>query len=532
MQLKDIDKWIRDLFPQDLQDALEGKINEPTSKGRKSSIDDDNVNDIAYYLNNKKTFGNSNQYEKTIKGTNSTPLFYAISNSKYKCISYIAIKGERFALKNPFSEGQDPPMWYKLLYIVRYSEIKMENKNISIDSLYDLFMQCPKPVKCAKIITTEVSKNLIRKKMNKQKDQSFYQNLSIKDKRSICKLISKKQIDLDIDEIVLNDGDASCIVSIFGFYKFTEYCVKTKNIDCFKAFIDSNASLFDDFANCHIILPQFKEYYIYAFLNAEFYGKSYFKSKNKKYISEHVNKLIKYGFYNELKFMELKGYIFDDDQKENILSTRNKNIIDVLDKDTIGSFMGNLDNDLFMQLVKMGYRPNMCSVCYLYTKPLKPYTRNFEVLEMVDKEDSFDSLKGILVNYHPELIKDFIAKYESRCKEKTIESWDLISCDSSANFLKSCEILNVDPKNIIDKLFDHAFFSYDQFRDKKKKDIIFMCIDYGVDVTKTKYLKVAIKKNDVKMAAKLVRAGCTPSHIHDWKSECSNEMYRTIMDNL
>lgn len=98
--------------------------------------------------------------------------------------------------------------------------------------------------------------------------------------------------------------------------------------------------------------------------------------------------------------------------------------------------------------------------------------------------------------------------------------------------MKSCEILNVDPKDFIDDLFYSSFSSYDNYGDKSVKDIIFMCIDYGVDVTKTKYLKAAIRYNDMKMAAKLVRAGCTPSHIHDWKSQCTNEMYRTIMDNL
>lgn len=253
---------------------------------------------------------------------------------------------------------------------------------------------------------------------NLENDENFYQSLSIKDKRKICNLIHKNKIDLDINEVVLNDGDAPCIVKIFGFYKFTEYCVRTKNIECFKKYVDSHSSIVDDFANCHIILPQFKEYYIYAFLNAEFYDKNYFHSKNKKYIDEHMNKLIEYGFYNELKFMLLKGYILNEKQEKTILETKNKNIIDILDKYTIGSRMGNLDDDLFLHLVKMGYHPNMCSVNVLYTKPLKSYTKNLEVLEMIDPNENVDSLKYTLANYHPELIKDFISKYENRLKKK------------------------------------------------------------------------------------------------------------------
>lgn len=162
MKLDTIHQWIRDLFPKDLQDALADKIYEPSSKGRKSSIDNDNVNDIAYYLL-IKTIGNSNQFTKSIKGTDSTPLTYAISNSKFKCISYIAIKGNTFKLKNPFEDDLESPMWYKLLFIDTFSKNTIDNKQIPINTLYEIFMQSSNPIDCIEIMTTEVSDKLIRK---------------------------------------------------------------------------------------------------------------------------------------------------------------------------------------------------------------------------------------------------------------------------------------------------------------------------------------------------------------------------------
>lgn len=50
-----IPKWIENLFPEDLINALDEELTKPKKRGRTTSIDADNVNDFAYYtINGKK----------------------------------------------------------------------------------------------------------------------------------------------------------------------------------------------------------------------------------------------------------------------------------------------------------------------------------------------------------------------------------------------------------------------------------------------------------------------------------------------
>ena len=52
--IKKCPKWMLDLLPDDLIKAIKGEIHEPTTSGRKSAIDEDNINDVAYFMRNPK----------------------------------------------------------------------------------------------------------------------------------------------------------------------------------------------------------------------------------------------------------------------------------------------------------------------------------------------------------------------------------------------------------------------------------------------------------------------------------------------
>lgn len=125
-------KWLNDLLPQDLKDVLNKKVKKPTTKGRKSAIDQDNVNDVAYYFTNKRY--KSDPIREYLKDTSLTPDKYAKQNKKYKCYSY-------FLSLHNLSDPLDPleaPLWYKCFYLY---EMSLYSCNPEI--IYELFYQVP-----------------------------------------------------------------------------------------------------------------------------------------------------------------------------------------------------------------------------------------------------------------------------------------------------------------------------------------------------------------------------------------------------
>lgn len=81
-----IPKWIEDLFPEDLINALNDDFTRPKNRGRTTSINADNVNDLAYYIEKRKK-----GFKDPLKGTKDvTPFHYSGKNYKFKCHTYIS----------------------------------------------------------------------------------------------------------------------------------------------------------------------------------------------------------------------------------------------------------------------------------------------------------------------------------------------------------------------------------------------------------------------------------------------------------
>lgn len=95
-----------------------------------------------------------------------------------------------------------------------------------------------------------------RKKPCKEKDITFYQQLSLPDRLFILECIQKKIIKFDVDDFVMNEGNYDEISSLLPVIKLIDYSVKNGKTKEFKQFIDNHRSLFKRFANYRIIQPR------------------------------------------------------------------------------------------------------------------------------------------------------------------------------------------------------------------------------------------------------------------------------------
>lgn len=328
-----VPNWILNLIPADLKRVLNDDIHSPTTSGRKTAIDDDNVNDFVYYAKQKKTF-KGDQFEDTLKGTSSSPFAYSKEERKFKCMTYFAItKSYTNSIIDPFHKGQkdDIPQWYKYVYLSFDKAY-----NLSTDTLYDLFMNCPKPVECLNLIFSQIknrdpNKLLSRKRQNKENDINFYKNLSEKDKDHIIKYINDKKIILPIADYILEEGNLERILLVKGCYTLAEYCNKNKKIDEFKQMVDAHREYFKNLKYCDdLVRPQFKDLYTYAYSKTKYINNEKKKVSLFTTIRQHVDDLIKHNCDIEIKFMISKGWKLTISQCRECLNSLNQKLIALL----------------------------------------------------------------------------------------------------------------------------------------------------------------------------------------------------------
>ena len=224
-----IPKWIRALMPQDLIKVLKKEISDPSTKGRRSAIDEDNVNDLVYYLNNK-------HYKKNplfipLKKTNSTPLQYSAENQKFKCSAYFLSEG--YYHIEPLTPNA--PMWYKMYYLYCCD---LQNQ---AEKIYTIIYQSV-PFECVKMIATRLENYLTkngkrvpgyykRKTPNKEKDIAFYQQLSDPDKITLLQYIQKRLLNFDIQDIVMSEGNYEQISSLLSVTNLIQYSVQNGKVE-------------------------------------------------------------------------------------------------------------------------------------------------------------------------------------------------------------------------------------------------------------------------------------------------------------
>lgn len=318
-----IPDWVKEMMPEDLINALNNDLSTKTTAGRTSAIDNDNVNDLAYFGQIKKPFHND-QFSDVLKNTSLTTFQYSGINGKYKCHAFLALTVSSFDIKDfqrPFDKPQRgdelPPEWYWYVYTCL-------NPEIYTNECYQMVLHSKKPINAISLILKHYSRITKPDSFDKKEHIEFFKSLSYQDKIQLIEFINDGKIFVAIHQYVFEEGDLKLIFLLHGAYKMAEYVVKSKKIDEFKKFIDNNQCYFKGLNNCHIIMPQFRELYKIAYAQTEMDYKG-----NVDYIIEHANQLVKYKFYDELQYMFSKD-LDAQMMSEVIMKTLDKKMIDLM----------------------------------------------------------------------------------------------------------------------------------------------------------------------------------------------------------
>lgn len=95
-----------------------------------------------------------------------------------------------------------------------------------------------------------------------EKGIEVFNNISNKKvKIELVRLVGKKKITIDINEVVEQDGNLTYIANIFGYKKLCDYVIQNGKIEEFKTFVSLNLKKFDFLGKYCIIISQYKELY-------------------------------------------------------------------------------------------------------------------------------------------------------------------------------------------------------------------------------------------------------------------------------
>ena len=191
-----IPEWLMAELPTDLVKIFKDKISKPKTKGRSTAIEQDNVNDLVYYMakgaipKKRGHFYGKDMFNKWTKKSSQYPCEYANDKKSYKCCVFFDCYSGHITLKNykflnPFLKVySDAPVWAKYYYIV-VTDIE-ELNTINDQVLYNFIMDSP------------YAYNLIDLTLNKVNEfwiifnrQNFINNFNIRTLNSInqCRLI-------------------------------------------------------------------------------------------------------------------------------------------------------------------------------------------------------------------------------------------------------------------------------------------------------------------------------------------------------
>lgn len=365
-------EWMLDLLPKDLVKAIKGEIHEPTSSGRKTAIDSDNINDVAYFMRNPK--GKKDPLDEFIKGTKDKPYKYAVNQRKWKSITYLCGKRQPQFYLNVFKNKiDDAPKWYKYFYVMVHNA-KYQITHIPPEYFFPLIYDCPVPIACIRMLLRDYQvtykEGFTTKRVNndKEKDVNVFKSLTTdKIKIELVNYIKQGMINMDIDEAVESDGNLTCISLLFGYYNLCYYVRKHGKTEEFKKFVDENRSKFDQLGECHIIMPQFKDLYEYAYSKSKKVNNKELEYQKIEILDEHAQKLASNYCYDELKFMLLKGYDMTVECRVNCAKTFRPKMFTLVEYfDSLVGYLLEKDTNVGKRLVKMGYYASAGSVRFFF----------------------------------------------------------------------------------------------------------------------------------------------------------------------
>lgn len=123
--------------------------------------------------------------------------------------------------------------------------------------------------------------------------------------------------------------------------------------------------------------------------------------------------LIKERNLDEVKFISSKNYNWDSISEAVILKTFSPEFINIIPdyQEGLVELLKHDQYNSFRKLYEMGYKPTADSISRIYQESLKTFTKNFEIINYLDPNESLDTIKATIANYQPLLITAFAEKY-------------------------------------------------------------------------------------------------------------------------
>lgn len=245
MDFQNWPKWVKDLLPKDLSQAYYNIQSEKVhSLGRKSSIDQDNVNDLSYFYYHKKT----QKYDEKLKDIDKTPIEYAYENSKINCFCFL-FRDSSF-LKEPTEmlklKNDENYMWLKYFCI-----LNAKPGMFSADEIYDFILNTSNQYENLLIVINRYKEinalDELQRRMNKdeKKDIEFYNSLSKQQKIELAKIVRTDKLKFEIEDAVIDERDLEIY---FAYYydtlRLIEYIKQFGLANEFHQFVNNHNDLF------------------------------------------------------------------------------------------------------------------------------------------------------------------------------------------------------------------------------------------------------------------------------------------------
>ena len=515
--LRKLPELLQNLVPQDVQMALSNSFQPPKTNGRKSAIDADNANDLAYHLTHGLFTNREKLLTEKIKGTDMTPIKYAFINNKWNCfiLCYFFDPIEwGWLFKSPFDKCPD---WVVLIIHLNPNIDLYTSLQNNVDNVFRAIMNQENAIDFFIILEEKIKKRIpdmdLRRsdllffqimesrKTDITRDTEFFHRLTESERKTMLRISNKYKFNFKIDfdnpdypDLFLKKYTTKALI--------LKYQKKDPNtaFEKFKAFFDSHLEYFNGHSyNVSFIIPSLKEFYEYAYQTM----KIQYDWHTLPIVVKHVLFLIEEGFVEQFEFMLSKGLRLNKEILQNVLKKNDPKFIKVISKTVEGQ------------------------------NALKEYAiekRDLSIIiEYLPDNVYLDSMKKPMAKDKPEMIPEFLEKFSDRLKDSSISSWGLSEADDPLDFMNACMHLKVSPLKYI-----HDILKF-HIREKNRKtalkffDLAFTLNEnFGLDLTDPRYLRFAIENDCCQLAAKLIRLGANPDEVEDWNEDASIEMIRTI----
>ncbi|KAK8892648.1 hypothetical protein M9Y10_029887 [Tritrichomonas musculus] len=288
-----------------------------------------------------------------------------------------------------------------------------------------------------------------RNNRDEQKDIEFYNHLSENDKKKLIDLVYKDKVfDLEIEQLVEEEGDIHSIFLCFGSYQLCEYIVKTKRFNDFQEWIKTHQKEIKIESCCQMIMPQFRQLYPLIFEGKNIDMKTINKD-DKRLLYNHMEKLISHKYVQEVEFLLEKGIKLDEKLIQSALSTCHPFFLQLIENENKDDVQESFDylfsenNPSVQYLMQKGFQPSQRGIEWAYRDDNNEAANSLDLINLLPKDINLDFLKYNIADQHFDLIDEFIEKYGDRLNGTDFDDWGLTKFNN--NYKKLCEKFGIEP---------------------------------------------------------------------------------------